>query len=147
MHSRYVRTLADLPWRGVPVSLRLHVRRFFCDEPSCQRTIFAERPPGLVDHYARRARRLEEWFTHVSFALGGEAGARLLHELGVTVSGDTLLKHIRSRTFGESTTPRILSVDDFSFKRGRTWGTVLVDLERHRRVDILLDRSSETFAR
>ncbi len=62
------------------------------------------------------------------------------------VSGDTLLKHIRSFTFEEAATPRILSVDDFAFRRGRSWGTVLVDLEHHRLVDMLPDRSSETFA-
>lgn len=146
VHSRYVRTLADLPWQGIPVNVRLHVRRFFCDERSCERAIFAERLPGVVAHYARRTERLEELFTHVSFALGGEAGARLLGELGVVVSGDTLLEHIRRTKLGESRTPRILSVDDFSFRRGRSWGTVLVDLERHQLVDILPDRSSETFA-
>ncbi len=146
VHSRYVRTLADLPWQGIPVSVRLHVRRFFCDAVSCERTIFAERLPGVVAHYARRTERLDGLFTHVSFALGGEAGARLLHELGVTVSGDTLLEHIRSLNLGEARTPRILSVDDFSFRRGRSWGTILVDLEHHRPVDILPDRSSETFA-
>lgn len=64
----------------------------------------------------------------------------------MTVSGDTLLEHIRSRNLGEARIPRILSVDDFSFRRGRSWGTVLVDLERHQLVDILPDRSSETFA-
>jgi transposase len=64
----------------------------------------------------------------------------------VTVSGDTLLEHIRRTNLGESRTPRILSVDDFSFRRGRSWGTILVDLEHHRLVDILPDRSSETFA-
>jgi transposase len=146
VHSRYVRILADLPWQGIPVSVRLHVRRFFCDELSCQRAIFAERLPGVVAHYARRTERLEELLTHVSFALGGEAGARLLRELGVRVSGDTLLEHIRSLNLGEARTPRILSVDDFSFRRGRSWGTVLVDLERNALVDILPDRSSETFA-
>jgi transposase len=146
IHSRYLRTLSDLPWQGIPVTLRLHVRRFFCDEGSCKRTIFAERLPGLVGHYARRTTRLDGWLTHVSFALGGEAGARLLQGLGVTVSGDTLLNHIRSFTFEEAATPRILSVDDFSFRRGHSWGTVLVDLEHHRLVDILPDRNSGTFA-
>lgn len=122
IHSRYVRILADLPWQGIPVRVRLHVRRFFCDVVSCQRAIFAERLPGVVAHYARRTERLEELLTHVSFALGGEAGARLLGELGVTVSGDTLLEHIRSRNLGEARIPRILSVDDFSFRRGRRAG-------------------------
>jgi len=124
----------------------LHVRRFFCDERNCDRAIFAERLPGVAVHYGRRTERLDGWFTHVSFALGGEAGSRLLKDLGVVVSGDTLLNHIRSSRLRAHRTPKVLSVDDFSFRRGRKWGTVLVDLERHRLVDILPDRSSETFA-
>src|SRR5918911_5067784 len=101
VHSRYTRTLADLPWQGVPVTVRLRVRRFFCAQRACTRAIFAERLPGIVAHYARRTERLESWFTHVSFALGGEAGSRLLKYLGVVVSGDTLLNHIRSIQLGK----------------------------------------------
>src|SRR5687767_6665745 len=71
VHSRYTRTLADLPWQGIPVTIRLRVRRFFCEEANCHRAIFAERLPGLAAHYARRTERLDGWFTHVSFALGG----------------------------------------------------------------------------
>src|SRR5215210_2490444 len=78
VHSRYTRTLSDLPWQGIPVTLHLHVRRFFCDERTCHRTIFAERLSGVVRHYARRTQRLDKWFTRLSFALGGEAGSRLL---------------------------------------------------------------------
>ncbi len=98
-------------------------------------------------HYARRTERLDGWFTHVSFALGGEAGSRLLKDLEVLISGDTLLNHIRSMRLPGYKTPRILSMDDFAFRCGKRYGMVLVDLEHRRLVDVLPDRSAGTFAR
>ena len=105
------------------------------------------RLPGLAAHYARRTERLDGWFTHVSFALGGEAGSRLLKDLGVMVSGDTLLNHIRSMLPPNRETPRVLSVDDLAFRRGTRYAAVLVDLSRHMPLDVLPDRSANPFAR
>jgi transposase len=110
----------------VPVTIHLRVRRFFCDERTCHRAIFAERLPGVAAHYGQRAERLHERLTHVSFALGGEAGSRLLRGLGVVVSGDALLNHIRSVRLPNRETPRVLSVETFAFRRGsryavRSW--------------------------
>ena len=146
IHSRYLRSLADLPWQELPVRLRLHVRRFFCDHPACERQIFTKRLPGVVAVYGRRTIRLNAWFTHIGFALGGEAGARLLWQLGVTASGDTVLRYLHAFAVGPRPTPRVLSVDDFAFCRGRTYGSMLVDLEQHRVVDLLPDRSAATLA-
>src|SRR5947209_13867302 len=81
-HSRYQRTLADLPWNGIVVQIRLQTRRFFCDNDTCQRRIFTERVPTVAPPYARRPTRLAIWLTHVAFALGGLPGARLLHHGG-----------------------------------------------------------------
>ena len=96
VHSRDVRSVADVPWHGVPFRLRLHVRRLFCKEPTCLRVIFAERLPGLVAPRARRTARRDAWLREVGFALGGEAGTRLLCALGLgTASPDTLLRPVR----------------------------------------------------
>src|SRR5262249_54455642 len=85
-HPRYVRRVADLPWHGVAFRLHLHVRRFFCDHLGCARRVFTERLPGLVAPHARRSERLNLWLRAVGFALGGEAGARLVRSLGLVAS-------------------------------------------------------------
>ncbi len=146
IHSHYWRHPCDMPINGVRVTLQLHVRRFFCVNPRCPRRTFAERFPTLIAPFARRTRKLDDWLTHVAFALGGEAGARLLHHLSVDICGDTSLARIRAFIFADPPIPRILSVDDFAFRRGRIYATILVDLERHCTIDLLPDRSTGTFA-
>jgi transposase len=125
----------------------LHTRRFFCTNTDCQRKIFTERLPNVVAPYAHRTLRLAEIFTLIGFALGGEAGKRLAVGMGLLTSPDTLLRLLRAQPVQERPTPRILGVDDFSFLRARSFGAILIDLEKRVPVDVLPDREAETFAK
>ena len=148
VHSRYDRRLGDLAWQGRPVVLRVHARRFRCLDPSCPQQTFAERLPGVAAAAARRTERLGGLHRCLGLALGGEAGQRLAERLAMPVSADTLLR--LARRVGNDNepppTPRVLAVDDWAWRKGHRYGTILVDLERNVVVDLLPDRQAETLA-
>jgi len=146
VHSRAIRSLADLPWADVAVHLQVQIRKFFCDNPTCPRRIFSERLDGIAQVSARRTERPRAALLDLAVALGGEAGARMAAKRGMPVSPDTLLRLIRRAPETALPTPAMLEVDDWAIHRGLTYGTILVDLERHRPVDVLPDRSSTSLA-
>ena len=144
VQSRYTRTLRDLPASGRPVHLLVHVRRFFCHERTCPRKIFAERFPALTAPRVKFTLRLQASLRELGFALGGEAGARLGKQLSLPGSPDTLLRLVKGTPLPASLAPRVVGVDEWSWKRRLRYGTLICDLESGRPIAVLPDRSVET---
>jgi transposase len=143
IHSRYTRTLADLPLSGRPVQLKLLVRRFRCDRALCARRIFTERLVTAAP-WARRTGRLDEIVHHLGLALGGRPAASFARRLRLPVSNDTLLRVVRRRGTPAFAPPQAIGIDDWAWKRNHRYGTLICDLERRCTIALLPDREPAT---
>jgi transposase len=146
IHGHYRRTLADLPWATTPIELRVIVRRFRCCTCTCRRQTFAERLPTVAPLYARTTTRLTTTQADTGLVLGGAAGARHLSCHGVPGSRNTLLRRVRSLCLPEGPAPDIIGLDDWAWRKGHRYGTIIVDLQRGCPIDLLEDRAAETVA-
>ncbi|REK88447.1 ISL3 family transposase [Streptomyces inhibens] len=146
IHSSYLRFPADVPSAGRRVRLCLQVRRFTCENAWCERRTFVEQVPGLTRRYGWWTERLRSMLTEVGLALAGRAGARMARVLGVSVSRSTVLRLVDALPEPDALATRVVGVDEYAMRKGCVYGTVLVDVETCRPVDLLPDREASSLA-
>jgi transposase len=144
IHSSYHRHPRDLPCVGRPIRLVLSVKKFFCRVPECPRKIFTERLPDLIEVSSRLTKRLREAVQEMGFATCGKGGERLGDKLGMGVSDATVLWSLFLVPLPEVGQVHVVGVDDWSWRRGKRFGSILVNMETHKIVDLLADRESES---
>jgi transposase len=146
IHGYYQRTVADLPWAGVPVHLLLHVRRFVCTAVTCSRRTFCEPLPEVVTPAGRRSLRLANEQRQLGLQVGANGAARIAARQGMPVSPATLLRLVRTTPLPQRLTPSHLGVDEWAFGKGQDFKTILVDLDTNRPIELLPDASAATLA-
>ncbi len=146
IQSHYHRKVRDAPCAGQRMQLVLTVRKFYCRNSYCERKIFAERLPAFVEPWARMTIRYCQQITSIGLATSGKTGTRLAARLGIQTTRPTILRRIMDLPNPFTQSVVYLGIDDFAFRRGYRFGTILVNLESHRVIDLLSDRRAETAA-
>ncbi|MFJ8747500.1 ISL3 family transposase [Embleya sp. NPDC127516] len=146
VHGSYLRFPTDVPCEGRKLVLRLHVRRFVCRDESCARRTFVEQIPMLTRRHGQRTERLRNTLAEVGLALAGRAGSRLAGVLGISVSRSTVLRFVEALPEPTVPDPRVVGVDEYATRKGRFYGTVLVDVETRHPIDMLPDREAASLA-
>ncbi len=134
----------DLPCTGQPIRLLLTVRKFFCRVASYPRKVFTERLPELLEPFSRLTTRLRTAVQDIGFATCGKGGERLSPKLGIRISDTTLLWSLFLVKIPAVEQVRVVGIDDWSWRRGQRYGSILVNLGTHKIIDLLPERTVES---
>lgn len=142
-HGWYPRRPQDLPCIGEGVYLELAVRRFRCLNPECPKKTFAERFPDWLPTYARRTTRLTEVLREVSFEMSAESGRHILRWFKIDISGDTLIRIVKQTVIPTVLNLKVVGLDDWALRKGRHYGSIIIDQQTRRVVELVAGRSAK----
>ncbi len=135
IHSRYSRTIADLAFGGRNLVLRLLVRKWICPEASCSRHMFAECFPEVVQRYARMTDRLIKALQAVGAITNGADAAQIASSFSVHTTAKTIIRRVLQLPLPSEGSVHKVGIDEWAWKKGHRYGTILVDLEKRRVVE------------
>jgi transposase len=124
--------------------LKLRVRKWICREASCSQHIFAERFPEVVQRYARMTDRLIKALQSLGVTTNGADAARIASSLGIPTTAKTIIRRVLQLPLPSEGEVAKVGIDEWAWKKGQRYGTILVDLEKRRVVQLLAERSVET---
>ena len=145
VHSRYVRVIHDLSILGYGAVIHLGVRKFFCQNHECAKTTFAEQPGTEVFRYRRRTCRCEVAVARHGISASSNSASRLLSLLGIPVSSSTVLRDLHRMHPSSYEDVREVGVDDWAWRKGVTYGSIVIDLKEGWPIDLLGDRDTDSF--
>lgn len=146
VHSSYMRKLTDLAVVGRAVKIILKVRKFRCRYSNCTQTVFSEQHLPLTRKHSRLTDRTSHFLQKLLIEVSSRKGEYISELLSIKQSSSTCLRIVKSIEmphFQELTT---IGIDDWAYRKGKSYGTIIVNAINHRPVELLKSRDKEEVA-
>jgi transposase len=140
VHSSYIRKLRDLSVGEYSVIIHLTVRKFYCRNRKCKRKIFTEQPGKEVKAYARMTQRTKKKLEKILIETSANKGALISRLIQTPVSPSTALRLVGSMSINYCGKIKTLGIDDWAYRKGISYGTILMDMDKGTVIDLLPGR-------